>query len=321
MSNNISIIAFVEEKLRYVFNRNEKYIKWPEADLYKRAWEDVPEHAAAIGFILKNLVIDSIPQMSFWDLQKLGLDYLNYGAFSVKKVPLRNGTFTYEPLDIYSTRLGPEKNRVAIATDWTNYKTDIEWQPLAEGATDKGVFIFKSPLSKGDYSRPYWAAALKPIDTLVEINNYHNNNAKGGFTPNVVINFNNGEPDPETKRDIEKKIKEKFTGANGQKFIIAYNDSKETSVTIEKIENDNLDQKFETLQKFIQNQIVVAHQLTSPQLIGIKAENQGFSKTEFDEAFTIFDEVVVESLRKEFEWGLSKLFGTDVKLKRKGQIL
>jgi len=86
---------------------------------------------------------------------------------------------------------------------------------------------------------------------MKSIINYHNNNAKNGFAPNVVINFNNGIPDDETQATIEKGIKSKFAGELGQKFILSFNESESTKTTIEKLDNDNLDQKFETLQKFI----------------------------------------------------------------------
>ena len=65
----------------------------------------------------------------------------------------------------------------------------------------------------------------------------------------------------------------------------------------------------------IQNQIIVSHQLTSGQLIGIKPENTGFSKTEYEEAMEIFEANVIAGYRKEIEYGLSEIFGVDILLK------
>ena len=143
---------------------------------------------------------------------------------------------------------------------------------------------------------------------------YHNSNAKNGFTPSTIINFNNGTPDEDTKAQIEKGIKEKFTGPNASRFLLTFNESKEAETTISKLDNDNLDQKFADLQKWIQNQIVISHQITSGQLIGVRPENQGFSKTEYIEAMEIFKNIVIKGFRNEIEYALGKLTGKTVKL-------
>lgn len=259
--------------------------------------------------------------MDYWTLQKLALDYILFGGFAVEVVKLRNDKYQYIYKDISLIRLNPDKNKVGFAENWANYKSDVEWFDKVDNLGETGIYLFKNPKTRGHYPSPRYISAFKSLDTMKEISSYHNNNAKNGFTPNVVINFNNGEPDDDTKRDIEKKLAEKFTGVNGSKFILSFNESEETKTTIEKLDNDNLDQKFETLQKFLQNQIIVAHQITSAQLIGVTPENQGFSKTEYEEAMEIFEENVIAGYRKEIEYGLSELFGKDVILKDHKEII
>ena len=56
-------------------------------------------------------------------------------------------------------------------------------------------------------------------------------------------------------------------------------------------------------------------------MIGVKPENQGFSKTEYEEAMEIFEENVIAGYRKEIEYGLSELFGKDVILKDHKEII
>jgi len=317
--NKLSIIKFVEDKIPYIFNNNEKYIRWPEQPLYLKVYEEVPEHASAINFILKNLVVDGVEQIDFWTVKKLALDYLIYGAFTVEVIKLRNGNAVLNYVDVGKCRYSPDKKKLGYSEKWDagDYKVDVKWVKKVDNLNEAGMFIFTNPLSRANYSTPYYLSSMKSLDTMTLISDYHNNNAKNGFTPNVLINFNNGEPDEDTKKAIEKKVEEKFTGANGQKFILSFNDNKETATTVEKLENDALDQKFETLQKFIQNQIMMAHQITSPQLIGVKAENQGFSKTEYEESFEIFQKVVISDLRRELEYGLSLLFGKEIVMKEK----
>lgn len=318
-SNRFSFISFVSEIQDYIFNPNQKYHKWGANNdtptTLLQLYDTVPEHSSAINFILSNVIENDIDEIDYWTLQKLALDYILFGGFAVEVVKLRNNTYQYNYKDISLIRLNPDKNKIGFSENWGNYKSDVEWFDKVDNLGETGIYLFKNPKTRGHYPSPRYISAFKSLDTMREISSYHNNNAKNGFTPNVVINFNNGEPDEDTKKEIENKLKEKFTGVNGSKFILSFNESEETKTTIEKLDNDNLDQKFETLQKFLQNQIIVAHQITSAQLIGVTPENQGFSKTEYLEAMEIFEENVIAGYRKEIEYGLSELFGKDILLK------
>lgn len=315
--SNISILSFVKEKIPYLFNANEKYIKWESQPLYLKVYEEVPEHTSAINFILNNLIVEGIDEIDYWNLQKLALDYLIYGGFTYEVQKLRGGGQRLNYIDTGRCRLNPDKNKIGYAENWEHYRIDIKWKPISKNIKQDGIYFFKNNKSRNTYPTPYYYSALKSLDTMSQITEYHNNNARGGFTPNVVINFNNGEPDADTKKEIEQKITEKFTGASGQKFILSFNESEQTKTTIEKLENDNLDQRFESLQAFIQNQIIIAHQITSGQLIGVKADSQGFSRIEYRESFLVFDEVVISTFRKELEYALSELLNREVKLEKR----
>jgi hypothetical protein len=316
----LSVMTFAKEVKEYIFNPNEKYIKWgAKNDIpfeLLKLYDSVPEHASAINFIKTNLVGEGTPEIDFWLLNKLAEDFLIFGGFSAEVGKKRNGGGDVKWMDRSKVRWNPNKTRLGYADDWTQYRVNLIFYPVADSVSDAGIFVFDSARTRSDYPKPHYMAAALSLDTMSAILEYHNNNARTGFAPNVLINFNNGEPEEDVKREIEKQIKEKFTGTTGEKIILAFNESKETATTIDKIENDNLDQKFETLQKFIQNQTIVAHQITSAQLIGVKAENQGFSKTEFDQAMEVFDKIVVNGFRREFEYGLSKLYGKEIKLKK-----
>lgn len=313
--NRISIINFAKETAQYFFNPNEKFIKWPEQPLYNKLYDEVPEHTASINFILNNLIKEEVEDFDFWTLQKLALDYLIYGGFAVEVQKTRGGGYKLNYLDIAKCRLNPKKNKVGYSDNWNAYKADIKWKDKVDNIKGDGIYLFFSPRTKTDYPKPHYYSAFKSLDTMAAIAEYHNNNARTGFSPNVLINFHNGEPDKNTKEAIEKGIANKFTGANGQKFILSFNDSKETSTTIEKIEDDNLDAKFETLQKFVQNQIIISHQITSGQLIGVKPENQGFSKSEYQESMEVFKEVAIATFKRELEYGLELLLDKTVELK------
>lgn len=324
MSNlKVSILKFVEETLNIGFNPNQKYLRWGNSNEtpkeYLELYNNVPEHTSAINFILNNIIVEDYnDQLDYWFLQKIVLDYLIFGGFSIEIIKQRGGGYLLNYLDISKLRYNPDKTMLGYSEDWDKYKVKVNWKKITEDISKEGIFIFKNPKTRELYPVPHYNSAILSLDTMKNISEYHNNNARNGFAPNVVINFNDAEGvSDETKNAIEEQIKEKFSGAKGQKFILSFNESKDKAVTIEKLDNDNLDQKFETLQKFIQNQIVISHQITSGQLIGVKAENQGFSKTEYEESMVIFEENVISPFRREIEYGLSVLLKTDVVLPRR----
>ena len=141
---------------------------------------------------------------------------------------------------------------------------------------------------------------------------YHINAIKNNFNVSAIINFNNGEATEEEMLKAEKGITQKFTGAeNSARFMLAFNASKVNATTVERLESDNLDQKFIQLSKDTIQNIYAAHRITSPSLFGIKNEGTGFSKTEYAEAFDIFNKTVILQIQQTLESQFDKLFNIE----------
>lgn len=316
-------LTFAQAVTKYVVNPNEKWLKWgsdnstPEQIL--GLYQSVPEHTSAIDFIEANIIGIGInyEKLNYWDTKKIVLDYLLFGGFTLQIIKQRGGDYTLSYVDISKCRLSADEKSIAYSEEWDKFRPEITWIPITNSVTTEGIYFFKSNKSRDKYPSPYYLSATQSLDTMKSIIDYHNNNAKNGFAPNVVINMNNGIPDDDTQAAIEKGIKQKFAGEKGQKFILSFNESESTKTTIEKLDNDNLDQKFETLQKFIQNQIIISHKITSGQLIGVKPENTGFSKQEYDEALEVFKDITINSFRNELAYALTTLTGVDIVFKDK----
>lgn len=318
--NILSVISFAKEKIDYIFNPNEKFHKWGLDNLlpfeYLKLYETVPEHASSIDFITDLVVGEglNVEDLNYWTLKKLIEDYNIFGGFALQVIKTRGGGLILSYVDISKCRYSQDKKQIGYAEEgWDKYKQEFKYYTATTSIKNEGIFIYKNNSSRSLYPKPSYQAVIKSLETMSYISDYHNNNASNGFSPSVIINMNNGIPDVDTQHLIEKGIKEKFTGSKGNKFILSFNESPESKTTIEHLQTDNLDEKFETLQKFIQNQIIVSHRVTSGTLIGVTPENQGFSKTEYQEALDIFKEVTINGIRKELEYAFSTLLGTEVK--------
>lgn len=110
-----------------------------------------------------------------------------------------------------------------------------------------------------------------------EISNYLINEVQNGFSGTKVVNFNNGVPDQEKQDEISRKVLNKLTGSRGQKVIVAFNNNAESKTTVDDIPLNDAPQHYEYLSKEAEQKILIGHTVTSPMLVGVVTDNQGFS--------------------------------------------
>lgn len=314
MSNKISILSFAKEFLQNsVISGNKRDIQnYGENNMFPNLlmemYEKVPEHSASIDFI-EGLIVGqgiNVDNFDYWFLKKIVFDYILYGGYTVQVIKLRNGSYKYEYVDIQKVRYNKNKDKFLFCENWEDYKSTALIYDISDGSKD-GIFLFKNIKSKNLYPKPYYLSNLACIETLNDIIKYHKNNAKNGFSPNVLINIV-GVPDEDTQKETETEIKKKFTG-DGQKFILSFSNSKEDATTIEEIQTKNLSEEFKDLQLFLRDEIIIGHKLTSPNLIGVNTAGNGFNKTEYEESLTVFKENVIQNFRNELAYSLMLLTG------------
>ena len=173
------------------------------------------------------------------------------------------------------------------------------------------VVYFKGHITRGVYPIPRFIGALAAVETSTEIGKFHLNNILNNLTSSAIINFNNGEPSEEEKKRIEKRLNDKFSGANNAgKNMIVFNNNKESAVTVERLSEDNFDKKFETLAKSTREEIFISCRAT-PALFGLNPENNGFSKAEFLEAFELYNKTVVKPIQNDIKRVFDKLFNVE----------
>ena len=115
----------------------------------------------------------------------------------------------------------------------------------------------------------------------------------------MLINFNNGTPSKEIRDEIERSIYEKFSGtSNAGKFILAFNDSKELSATIEPVILNDAHQQYQFLSDEAMKKVMVSHRIVSPMLVGIKDQTGlGNNAQELETASLLMDNTVVRPMQ------------------------
>lgn len=175
--------------------------------------------------------------------------------------------------------------------DWANMKrTDTLKRIPAFGTSKEEIEIFclKPYVSGYSYFSPVdYSGSLPYCELENEIADYLLNEAKNSFSGTKVINFNNGVPDAQQREEIARDVRNKLTGARGQKVIVAFNENSESQTTVEDISLNDAPEHYSYLADEARNKILVGHRITSPMLLGIKDGGNGFSSNT--------DEIMVSS--------------------------
>lgn len=188
--------------------------------------------------------------------------------------------------------------------DWVNIKRSDE--PLripAFGMSKENIEIYYiKPYKSGFYyySPVDYQGGLQYAELEEEVSNYHLNNIMNGLAPSMLINFNNGTPNQEERQLIENKIAAKFSGSsNAGKFILAFNDNKESQAEITPVQLSDAHNQYQFLSEEAQSKIQVSHRVVSPFLLGIRTST-GFSSNadEIKTASLLMDNTVIRPFQE-----------------------
>tara|TARA_B100000768_G_scaffold181603_1_gene205303 strand:+ start:961 stop:2787 length:1827 start_codon:yes stop_codon:yes gene_type:complete len=190
--------------------------------------------------------------------------------------------------------------------DWANIKPSEEPLRIPAFGVSKNTqpieILYVKPYKAGMYyySTPDYQGGLQYAELEEEISNYHLNNIMNGLAPSMLINFNNGVPDEEKQSLIESKIQQKFQGSsNAGKFILAFNDDKESAADINPVQLSDAHNQYQFLSDESQKKVMVSHRVVSPILLGIK-DSSGFGNNadELKTASILMDNTVTRPFQE-----------------------
>lgn len=263
--------------------------------------------------------------------EKIALDYTIFGGYSINVIWNKEGTRIAEMyhLPFANVRSGkPDEedniNSYWYCSDWAQIRKHKPVEYAAFSVTDtKGdqasqIYYCKNYTPGNEvYPLPHYIGGVNDIQLDARVSRFHNANISNGLAPSMFVQFRNGIPNPEERRDIYREIEDTFTGEdNAGRFFLAFSEpGKELQVT--PIESTN-DEYYLTLEQRITSRILTAHRITSPLLLGIK-EGAGFSSNaeEIITSYSHFMNTVVlpkqKKILRTFGYMLN-LYGLNVKL-------
>jgi hypothetical protein len=189
-----------------------------------------------------------------------------------------------------------------ISSDWAQYRRKEHTpQRLAafnlEDRSEPSQLLYTGLYSPALelYHTPDYVAATNwvQIDNLAS--DFHLNNISNGFSASYFINFANGVPTAEERRQIEHQITQKFSGANNAgKFVLTFSDDQNSKPEIIPIQVSNADKQYTVLSELAVQNIMIGHRVTSPMLLGVKTEGQLGGRGELLQAHELYTNTVIK---------------------------
>ena len=246
-------------------------------------------------------------------IKKIFVDKYIFGGCAIQRiVDSKNNLLELYWLDFKNCRVNADETKLFYSKEWGKYGSTAVEYDIYNPSTGKGdVLYFKGHSTRSLYPIPLYVGGITAIETSTEIARFHLNAITNNFNVNTVINFNNGVPDDTVQDDMERKVAGKFNGTDAQTFMLSFNNDKDHSTEVIKLQDDNFDKKYEALYSSTLKEIFISMRAT-PALFGLNPENTGFSKQEFLEAFELFNRTVIQPNQKDIERIFKQLFGKPV---------
>ncbi len=198
-----------------------------------------------------------------------------------------------------------EVDKYWVCADWGNTNANTPKSFPAFGTTkNAAIEIFEiKPYKAGKtyFADPDYLAGLQYAMLEEEISNFSINHIKNGLSMGWVLNFNNGIPPEEKQEEIERQVISKVTGSNNAgRVIINFNDSSDTSPSVEAIPDNANHEQWQFWANEARQQLLVAHRVTTPMLFGVK-DNTGLGNNanELKEGSKLLHETTIRPKQNE----------------------
>jgi hypothetical protein len=228
-------------------------------------------------------------------------------------------------IDFRKVRSNKDRSEFFYKNDWQDKREEVKIFPkFSKGLTVESIFAYREyRQGLGTYPLPSYIASINYIEADFEVSKHTLANAKNGFAASKMINFFNGEPeDEQKKKQIERRVNAKFTGSEGSKVMITFNNDVTKAPQVQDLGSSDLTKEdFSAVDNLITQNIYAGHQITSPMLFGIQEQGGklGGVGNELKFSYDIFKNTYVNAKQKQIEdvlnyFGNIMGLGSDLKL-------
>ena len=256
---------------------------------------------------------------SVYDIwNKCVLDFILYGAFSINIVHRRDRDLGFEMYSMDTSKLRAERsdindhvNNYFYSSDWQFPKKFVPRKLPSFNVMDEEpsqVFYYTTHSPGNEYyaTPTYWGGATA-IATEVEVYNWWHSNIINGLNPSLFVSLNSGIPAPEEREQIYNTLTAKYSSSNNPgKLMLTFANSKEEAPEITTISPNGSDKMWIEMNSAVQQAVLTAHQISSPELLGIHTAGQLGTPNHL-EAQDHFQHLVITPIQEEIKKVFEKL--------------
>lgn len=235
-------------------------------------------------------------------------DLILYGGFYIEVIWSVDGTVA----ELYHLPFGKmragrrdsETRRIKdyfYCEDWLRMSS-LGYTPIPvvdfNNRTGRQVYVYRNYVAGREYyPLPDYTAALAYIALEKEIANYGLSEIRNGFGGSNMINFRNGIPDEEQQQVIKERLTQQLTSSdNAGKLVVTFSPDAETSPEVSSLQTTNAADKYLQVEKSVLQNVLSAHRVVSPLLVGIRGDGQGLGNNanELENAFELWNNTVIK---------------------------
>ena len=257
-------------------------------------------------------------------IKDIAKDYEIYGGFALQIIRNLIGMVAeVYYIDMRYLRTNKEGNVFYYCEDWSKsgkkdvivypaYMPNLNWDTLDDEQRNRNAssILYVKNVHTQVYPAPLYAASIKACEIERLIDDFHINSLQNQFVSSAIINFNNGDPGDEMKKEIEDAINEKFAGAaNGGRIMLSFNKNKESATDIVEFEVKDFGERYKALSEHSRQQIFTAFR-ANPNLFGIPTEGNGFANEQYAESFKLYNRTQIQPVQRMIADTYDKIYGT-----------
>ena len=262
-------------------------------------------------------------------LRKVTSDYELYNGLAIeviynatydKVVEMRHVDFSkvrtnadesrYAYADKWCTDSGYRMQKAKIRHDDNNYMEYAPFNP-ENARADSGVQLLYYKEYRPSieyYPLPDYIGVTQYILAEKKISEYHVNNIDNNFWNNFMVNFKDGEPTEDEKRELTNMFKSRHVGTDAkEKVLFTFTDPGIEVPQVVQFDDNTSADVFEYLSDEIQKQLFIGHGVTSPMLFGVRTEGQLGGRTELIEANELYQNRYVAYRQFQLEKQFNKI--------------
>ena len=258
-------------------------------------------------------------------VRDLAKDYNLYGGFALQIIRDHNGDVAeIYYIDMRFIRSNKENDVFYYNEHWDKggrkdviiypkFFRNLDWASLSDEERNRHAssILFVKNVHTQVYPAPMYAASVLSCEIEKAISQYHWNSLNNNFCPDIIINFNNGDPGDEIKEEIVSDLEEKFSGyQNGKRFMVSFNKDRMSAVTIDAIKTDDFSERYKALEESCRRQIFAAFR-AQPLLFGLNSDvSTGFSTDEFEQSFKLYNRTQIRPVPRLIADAFDRIYGS-----------